>query len=281
MRLRPELVDLGQLSPSDEVHLGVLGEDPLTTATAGYGQEILAQFLQIVRGQLVLSNIPEMTATDPMHAYYSARAPYMAPGLGIEPTGQLLEIIAELTAQARDRTVLEIACGTGYWTRHVGPVSIATTATDFSGAMLGIARSQSIANARFLLEDAYSLTGVGDARFDFGFAMHWLSHVPLARWPEFFTAFHARLKPGAKVLLADDIRRPDDGDPYYCKIGARDTFEIRRLPNGESYEIVKNYFTPDELRARLQPFAENLQIRYERPRWWLTYEVRRVERLQS
>ena len=210
-----------------------------------------------------------------MHAYYSDRAPYMAKGLEIEPSGQLLEIIAELKAQAKDKTVLEIACGTGYWTRFVGPVSKRTTATDYSVTMLGVAQSLRIENACILLDDAYHLSGVGEERFDFGFAMHWVSHIPLARWHEFFTAFHARLKPGAKVLLVDDIRRPDDADPWYSKLATRDSYEIRQLPNGESYEIVKTFFSPDDLRTLLQPYADNLQIRYERPRWWLTYEVRR------
>lgn len=215
-----------------------------------------------------------MTATDPMHAYYSDRAPYMAKGLEIKPSGQLLEIIAELKAQAKDRTVLEIACGTGYWTRFVGPVSKCTVATDFSEQMLGVARSLHVANARILFDDAYRLGSVGDERFDFGFAMHWVSHIPLARWREFFTSFHSRLKPGAKVLLVDDIRRPDDGDPWYSKIATHDSYEIRRLPNAESYEIVKTFFSPDDLRTLLQPYAINIQIRYERPRWWLIYDVR-------
>jgi cyclopropane fatty-acyl-phospholipid synthase-like methyltransferase len=208
-----------------------------------------------------------------MHAYYSDRAPYMAKGLEIEPAGQLLEIIAELKALATDRTVLEVACGTGYWTRFVGPVSRRTTATDYSTTMLGVAQSLRIPNAEVIYDDAYHLGGVGDERFDFGFAMHWVSHIPLARWPEFFAAFHARLKPGAKVMLADDIRRPDDADPWYSKLDTRDTFEIRHLPNGESYEIVKTFFTPGQLRTLLQPYATNLQLRYERPRWWVTYEV--------
>ena len=215
-----------------------------------------------------------MATADSMHAYYCDRAPYMAKGLEIAPSGQLREIIAELEARAKDRTVLEIACGTGYFTRFAGPVSRQTTATDVSEEMLRVARSLGIAKARVIYDDAYLLHNVGDERFEFGFAMHWVSHIPLARWPEFFTAFHSRLKPGATVMLVDDIRRPNDADPWYSKLATRDTYEIRQLPNGESYEIVKTFFSADELRTLLQPYADNLQIRYERPRWWLTYEVR-------
>lgn len=218
-----------------------------------------------------------MNGADEMHAYYSARAPHMAKNLSAPPTGQLQEIIAELQAQAAGKAVLEIACGTGYWTRQVAPVARETLATDFSEEMLTVSRGQQIAHAQFQREDAYRLTGVAAGRYDFGFAMHWVSHIPLARWDEFFAGFHARLKPGAKVLLADDIRRPDDADPYYSKIATRDSYEIRRLPEGGTYEIVKTYFTPEALRELLQPYADNVEIRYERPRWWLTYDVKRVE----
>jgi cyclopropane fatty-acyl-phospholipid synthase-like methyltransferase len=230
--------------------------------------------LQIVSGP-VLAQLPPVAAADPMHAYYSARAPQMAKTLAAPPAGQLLEIIAALETLARGRTVLEVACGAGYWTRFVAPGSRETVAADFSEEMLSVARAQQIAKASFLHADAYGLQDLGEARFDFGFAMHWVSHIPLARWNEFFTGFHARLTPAAKVLLADDIRRPDDADPFYSKTGTRDSYEIRRLPNGKSYEIVKTYFTPDGLRALLAPFADNMEIRFERPRWWLTYDVRR------
>lgn len=215
-----------------------------------------------------------MSAPETMQAYYNARAPHMAKGLAIPPSGQLLEIVTALQAEAGERAVLEIACGTGYWTRLVAPAASETVATDFSEEMLAIAQAQQIARARFQREDAYALAGVREAGFDFGFAMHWVSHIPLARWGDFFATFHARLKPGARVMLADDIRRPDDADPYYSKVATRDSYEIRRLPEGGEYEIVKTYFTADELRDLLRPFAEDVVIRYERPRWWLTYTVK-------
>jgi hypothetical protein len=63
-------------------------------------------------------------------------------------------------------------------------------------------------------------------------------------------------------------------DPYFSKVETRDPYELRRLPNGKTYEIVKRYFTPDQLHALLAPYATNIQIRFGRPRWWLTYDVR-------
>lgn len=199
----------------------------------------------------------------------------MATNLRKVPTGQIQKIITELQECAKNQTVLEVACGTGYWTPHIAPISRKIVSTDYSDEMLKVARGQGIAKASFVHDDAYQLTNVGSELFDVGFAMHWVSHIPLSRWDEFFTAFHARLKPGAKVMLADDIRRPDDTDPYYSKLADRDSYEVRHLPNEKSYEILKTYFMPQNLLKLLSPFADNIEIRFERPRWWLTYEVRR------
>ncbi|MCE5326767.1 MAG: creatininase family protein [Planctomycetaceae bacterium] len=51
MYLTPGLVDLSQLSEADTFHLGVLGEDPLKTASADFGREILEGLEKIVREQ--------------------------------------------------------------------------------------------------------------------------------------------------------------------------------------------------------------------------------------
>jgi len=210
-----------------------------------------------------------------MHTYYSDRAPHMAKNLGTVPEGQFLEIITELKNCAKNRNVLEVACGTGFWTQQIAPVSRHIVATDFSDDMLEVARGQGLNKVRFLHDDAYQLAHVGSELFEFGYAMHWVSHIPLARWDEFFTTFHSRLKPGAKVILCDDIHRSDDTDPYYCKLDSRDSFEIRHLPGGKSYEIVKTYFTPESLRDLLQPHADDIEIHFDRPRWWVSYEVKR------
>jgi len=216
---------------------------------------------------------------DSMHAYYCDRAPYMARNVEDDPREFVRDIIAELKSLTNGQSVLEVACGTGNWTRLVAPCARTIVATDYSEGMLDVARSRQIPKTRFVHDDAYSLGKIGSERFNVGYALWLVSHLSRARWDEFFTAFHARLNPGAKVLLVDDIRRPDDTDPWYSKVDTRDSYEIRRLPNGKSYEIVKTYFTPEQLHSLLQPYADNLQIRYERPCWWAAYEVRSNQRI--
>jgi creatinine amidohydrolase/Fe(II)-dependent formamide hydrolase-like protein len=53
--LAPDLVDLSTLSPTDTMHLGVLGEDPLKHASEELGRSTVAQFLAIVQEQIQLS----------------------------------------------------------------------------------------------------------------------------------------------------------------------------------------------------------------------------------
>ncbi len=51
LRLRPDLVDLGELRAGAAMHLGVLGDDPLS-ATAEYGDQILQKLLEVCRARL-------------------------------------------------------------------------------------------------------------------------------------------------------------------------------------------------------------------------------------
>lgn len=52
LALAPELVDLGELSPADPVHLGVVGEDPLRHASVEIGRQAVAKFEAIVGERL-------------------------------------------------------------------------------------------------------------------------------------------------------------------------------------------------------------------------------------
>jgi SAM-dependent methyltransferase len=212
-----------------------------------------------------------------MRDYYERRAPlldraYREAG---GPSGWMLAMVADLQAAFRGRRVLEVACGTGHWTVLAAEAASYVVGTDISPAMLALARVQELPAERavFLEADAYDLAAVpGD--FDAGLAMQWFSHIPRARYDDFLDGLHRRLGAGAVIFLGDNQAYEGMRDQPYALPGAADTYELRALPDGSRYEIVKNYFSEDDLRAIFAPRASELQVVMGTYWWWLWYTVR-------
>ncbi len=211
---------------------------------------------------------------DVLYDYYDARASIYDTGYAGTPRPWIREMVGALHTALRDRHVLELACGTGHWTAHAAEVARHVTATDVAPSMLALARHKllSFPNVTVLPGDAYHPERVaGD--FTAGLAMQWFSHVPKAHLARFLTHWHARLGPGAVVFLGDNQRRADDTDPLITAPEDPNTYEIRTLPDGGQYTIIKNYYTADELSAILVPAADDLQITMGRRWWWLSYTI--------
>ena len=184
---------------------------------------------------------------------------------------ELGELSRELRDAVRGRRVLEVACGTGYWTACAAGVALRVTATDASLGMLAEAREKPPpANVELLARDAYHLHDL-PADFDAGLAMFWLSHVPRARLRAFLDGFHARLGPGAVVYLADNVYVPGLGGELLPADEAGDTYKLRRLSHGGRHRVLKNYFSAEELRALLAPGASDLSVRSGKHFWSATY----------
>jgi SAM-dependent methyltransferase len=186
---------------------------------------------------------------------------------------ELGELSRELRETLRGRRVLEVACGTGYWTACAASAALHVTATDASLAMLAEARQKLLPpNVELLARDAYDLRRLpGD--FDGGLAMFWLSHVPRARLRSFLDGFHARLQPGAAVYLADNVYLPGVGGELLPADEAGDTYKLRRLSDGGRHRVLKNYFSKEELGELLAPGTSDLTVRSGTWFWSATYRV--------
>jgi SAM-dependent methyltransferase len=188
---------------------------------------------------------------------------------------ELGELSRELREAVRERRVLEIACGTGYWTACAAGVAARITAVDASLAMLAEAREKSLpATVTLLAADAYELPGVPGA-FDAAIAMFWLSHVPRARLRVFLDGLHARLEPGAIVYMADNVHVPGVGGELLPADESGDTYKLRRLSDGGRHRVLKNYYSAGELRQLLSPGAADLVVRTGSWFWSATYRVER------
>ena len=212
---------------------------------------------------------------DELIAYYTRRAHeyeqvYEKP----ERQADLARVRTWLRGALAGQRVLEVACGTGYWTTEVAPVTAAILATDASPAVLRLAREKPYPRDRveFELADAYALAGVPGA-FTAGFAAFWWSHMPRERQPAFLAGLHRRLGAGATVVFVDNRYVTGSSTPISRRDEAGNTFQRRLLADGSEHEVLKNFSTPAELEATLSPVAHDLNIMEFAYYWGACYRV--------
>ena len=183
-----------------------------------------------------------------MQSYYGARAPeYDLVYLKQERQSDLAAIRQWLPPKFSGASVIEVACGTGYWTRFISPVAAHVLAIDTAPETLAIAKSRNPnENVAFLVGDAYALPS-HRGPFDAAFAGFWLSHVPKARWREFFAGLSTCLRPKARVILLDNLYVEGSSSPITDHDHDGNTFQTRRVANGSSYRVLKNFPSEAEL----------------------------------
>jgi ubiquinone/menaquinone biosynthesis C-methylase UbiE len=212
--------------------------------------------------------------TDSMQAYYAARAPeydrvYRKP----ERQADLRAIERWLPTVFAGRSLLEVACGTGYWTQFLAPVAPRILAVDAAAETLAIARARvAAAHVQFVVGDAYRLP-VAAGGFEAGFAGFWFSHVTRARVAEFLRGFHAALVPGAKVVLLDNLFIPGSSTPLSERDGEGDTYQQRPLQDGSTHRVLKNFPSEGELREAVGGAAREVRFHTWPYYWALEYEL--------
>jgi ubiquinone/menaquinone biosynthesis C-methylase UbiE len=173
----------------------------------------------------------------------------------------------------KNRSVLEIACGTGYWTETIASAAKEITGIDASFEVLEIAKSKGIP-AKFVLGDAFNLSTI-EGNFDAGCANFWFSHLEKTNIQKFLNGLHNRIKPGSPVFMADNVYMEGLGGTLVKKPGLSDTYKLRQLNDGTTYEIVKNYYTSNELKNIFKDFANELRVEFGQCFWWMTYQTKK------
>jgi 2-polyprenyl-3-methyl-5-hydroxy-6-metoxy-1,4-benzoquinol methylase len=190
------------------------------------------------------------SADTSMREYYAARAPiYDEVYLRPERQADLDELRRRIPAWFAGRDVLEVACGTGYWTQFIAPVAARLTATDAVADPLAFARLRpGVERVSFLQADAYALAA-SLGTFDAAFAGLWISHVAVERRREFLAGLHARLAPDARVVLIDNTEAQCERLPIASRDAAGNTYQQRALPDGTTHRVLKNFPSEAELRS--------------------------------
>ena len=181
-----------------------------------------------------------MTRDAAMRSYYEARAAeyddwYLGTGLfasrdrpGWDEDREAL--VATLAALPPART-LDVACGTGFLTRHLRGFVVGI---DQSPAMVAIAQSR-LPDGLALVGDALSLP-FADGAFDRVLAGHFYGHL-VEEERERFLAEAARV--GSELVIVDSAGED------------REEWQERKLNDGSRHRVYKRWFTPEGLAADL------------------------------
>ena len=141
--------------------------------------------------------------------------------------------------------MLELACGTGIWTRELAPRATSYLAVDGAPEMLARAR-EAVGDCQVDFELA-DIFGYRPSRtYDTVFFAAWLSHVPESRFNEFWSVVDAALAPGGRAVCVDELP-----SRAIHETGRDGDLATRTLRDGSRHRIVKVFWEPDELTARL------------------------------
>ena len=198
--------------------------------------------------------------------YYAARAPeyddwwFRRGRYELEPDAKArweadaAEVEAALAAFGPTGDVLELAAGTGLWTRQLARTAARLVAVDASEETLAVNRSRVGGEVEYVVADVFDWEP--SERFDLCFFSFWLSHVPEERFGGFWRLVRATLRPGGRVFLVDSSA----DDRAHTGRAAGGERELRQLSDGREFEIVKRRWQPQELAARVAPLGFGLEL---------------------
>jgi ubiquinone/menaquinone biosynthesis C-methylase UbiE len=217
-----------------------------------------------------------MSIETSMVSYYADRAQeyeriYHKP----ERQADLSQLRSFVESEFSGADVFEVACGTGYWTEILARSAASVFATDINEEVLAVARSKPIDSQRvtFHRKDAYVLPSLPH-RFTGGFSGFWWSHIPRVRIQSFLRGFHRVLSSGARVMFIDNAFVEGSSTPISRTDEHGNTYQVRRLDDGSTHEVLKNFPTKSELVSAVDGLATDVRIEFLRYYWILSYVPR-------
>jgi demethylmenaquinone methyltransferase/2-methoxy-6-polyprenyl-1,4-benzoquinol methylase len=154
--------------------------------------------------------------------------------------------------------VLELACGTGAFTRELVRHARTVTAVDGSLQMLERNRRET-GDHRVTYVHADIFDWRPERRYDAVFFGFWLSHVPPAKFDEFWDLVRACLRDGGRVAFVDEDDRGRTNDDIHVVDDV--PVATRTLRDGRRFDVVKLYWDPAELQDRLASLGWPMAVR--------------------
>jgi demethylmenaquinone methyltransferase/2-methoxy-6-polyprenyl-1,4-benzoquinol methylase len=168
-------------------------------------------------------------------------------------------LLAAFEAFRPSGRILEIAAGTGHWTKHLLRFSDDVTAIDASPEMIGIARKK-LGNAPIRFVEADVFAWRPDGFYDTVFFANWLSHVLPDDLERFWGIVRSALAPDGRVFFVDEAQGAA-GDAWRHEEFTEEAHVVtRRLRDGTAHRAVKVFWGAGELQDRMRALGWDLRV---------------------
>jgi SAM-dependent methyltransferase len=208
-----------------------------------------------------------------MTKYYAQRAGvYEAVYQKPERQVSLQEMQQRVCDALKDKHVLELACGTGYWTERYAPVAAAVLATDINQSMVDVAQGKSYPADRvqFALADTFALPAVTNGQYSACFAGFLWSHIKREEQADVLAQFSKASGKGSLLVLIDNNYVEGKSSTIARTDLEGNTYQLRMQEDGSRVEVVKNFPTDSFLRKRIGLAARDIRIFRNEYFWMLT-----------
>ncbi len=195
-----------------------------------------------------------------MKEYYQKRAKeydqiYQKP----ERQADLKQLHDYLKTIFENKTVLEIACGTGYWTQIIAQSCTSIVATDINSAVLDIAENRDyVAKVNFEELDIWQLKPPIES-YDSVFGGFIWSHILKKELPRFLKILIQQIHSKGELIFVDNKYVEGSNTPIARTDNDGNTYQIRKLKNGDEYEVLKNFPTKTEVAKLIAPFELEIE----------------------
>lgn len=175
----------------------------------------------------------------------------------------------------RGHKVLEIACGTGYWTQSIAVTAESVLATDINQEMIDLAQTRGLdtATVQFSLADAFDLPdNLGS--FTACFAGFWWGHVKREDQERFLAQLRAKLGKDTLLVLIDETYVDGVSDVVARTDVHGNTYQFHVAADGQRYEVIKNFPSDSTLRKKLASSVREIRILRQEYYWLLSCRLK-------
>lgn len=173
-------------------------------------------------------------------------------------------VVAEL---APSGSLVELACGTGMWTRALAARTDDITAIDASDETIALARERCPAHVRFRRANLFEWRP--ERRYDVVFFAFWLSHVPSTLVDNFLASVTDAVAPGGRLMFVDEHANRPNHETW----SDEPEIAIRKMTDGSRHPMVKVFLDPDQMRDRLDRLGWAVDFTVDRA--WLIASAQR------